>query len=81
MLLSIEEIETTLRETLADLSEADVRRAARAIVERSGTWREVDLEVDALGAEYSVQCRDICAIGASVEQGMRVRAFIAEPPA
>jgi hypothetical protein len=76
MLLTIEEIETTLRENLPELSVADCHTAARAIIESCGKWRELD--ANEFGSEFSVQCRDICAIGEAAEQGLRIRAFVCQ---
>ncbi len=77
MLLTLNELEDTLRKTLPDVSNKDIRRAAQAISEATGKWQEVDLS-ETLGAEISVQCRDICALGQAHDKGLRIRAFIAK---
>jgi hypothetical protein len=74
MLFTIEEIEAALREKLPNLSVDDCHDAAKAIITSDGKWRELD--VSELGSEFSVQCRDICAVGEAVEQGLRIRAFV-----
>ena len=75
MLLTIEEIKETLKRALPNVSPKDIDRAAAAIIETSGAWQEVDLK-DKLGAEVSIQCKDICALGAAHDEGMLIRAFI-----
>ncbi|GEM_PF-2235149 len=80
MLLTQEEIKTILQKTLPKLSEKDAEAAASALVKDVSEWKEVDLPGH-LGAELSVQCRDICALGAAYEEGDRIRAFIRKKPA
>lgn len=75
MLLTLEEIKTALKKALPATPAKDIERAAQAIVEASGKWQEVDLK-DKLGAEVSIQCKDICALGAAHDQGRQIRAFI-----
>ena len=77
MLLTVEEIENILRKTLPGIPLENIRRAAQSIIEATGKWQEVDL-TETLGAEISVQCRDICALGQAHDKGLRIRAFIAK---
>ncbi len=79
MLLTIEEIKEALKKTLPNIPGKDIERAAQAIIEASGAWQEVDLK-DKLGAEVSIQCKDICALGAAHDEGMLIRAFIQRKP-
>lgn len=75
MLLSKGEIEAILRKTIPNVSDKDIQKAAQSLVEATGQWKEVDL-AGALGAELSIQCRDICAIGDAHQKGLRIKAFI-----
>jgi hypothetical protein len=75
MLLTIEEIKEALKKSLPNIPSKDIERAAQAIIEASGKWQEVDLK-DNLGAEVSIQCKDICALGAAHGEGMQIRAFV-----
>lgn len=77
MVLSGEEIRNALKKTLPKLTNQEIDKAARSILEASGQWREVDLK-DKLGAGLSVQCRDICAIGDAFSKNMQIRVFIKE---
>lgn len=75
MPLSLEEIQNVLKGALPFLAANDIQRAAEAIRKAAGNWKELDLK-DRLGAELSVQCRDICAIGQAYQEGVHIRAFI-----
>ena len=75
MLLTPEEIKEALKKTLPKLSNEDIERAAKAIVESNGKWREVDL-TENLGAAISVQCADICCLGEAYSKGKQIKAFI-----
>ena len=77
IMLKEEEIENLLRKTLPEVSDSDIRRVARTLRDAAGQWKEVDLS-ETLGAQYSVQCRDICALGMAHFKGQRIRAFILE---
>ena len=77
MLLTIDEIEGVLRKTLPYVPDKDIHRSAQSIIEAAGKWQEVDLS-ETLGAEISVQCRDICVLGQAYDKGLRIRAFIAK---
>ena len=77
MLLNEKEIEKALKQALPKMDQGSIDRAVKAIVEASGQWKEVDVKEE-LGANISVQCRDICALGAAHEKGLRFRVFIAD---
>jgi len=77
MLLTTVKIENLLRETLPNVADEDVHCTAKSIIETTGKGREVPLGEN-LGAQYSIQCKDICAIGKAYEEGYRIRAFITE---
>ena len=77
MPLTMEEIESLLKKTIRGATSTEIRRAALLIIEAQGKWKEVDLS-ESLGAIYSVQCKDICAIGKCHENGFKIRAFIAQ---
>ena len=77
MLLTEEEIEKTLKEALPGVPQKDIHRAAQSVASTMGKWKEVDL-TEVLGASYSVQCKDICAIGSAFSQGKKIRTFVAE---
>ena len=77
MLLTVDEIKDTLKKTLPFVPDKDINRAAQAIAEAAGKWQEVDL-TETLGAEISIQCRDICAIGAAHNKGFHIRTFISK---
>lgn len=76
MLLTQEEIENVLKKMLADVSPSDISRAATALVEESTQkWSEVNI-AESLGANYSVQCKDICVLGDAIAKGTDIKAFI-----
>lgn len=77
MLLTMEEIESALKRSLPTVADKDIRSAAEAIVQAAGKWQEVDLS-EKLGAEISIQCRDICALGAAHDKGLQIRAFVSK---
>ncbi len=77
MLLSKNEIITILKSDLFGVPEEYLEKAAQSLVEATGKWHEVDL-ADVLGATFSVQCRDICAIGEAYQKGLRIKAFVEE---
>ena len=77
MLLTQAEIEDVLRKTLPGVQEKDIRGAAKSLMEATGKWQEVNLS-ETLGAEISVQCRDICALGQAYDKGLHIRAFVAK---
>ena len=77
MLLTIEEIEDSLKKALPTVPAKDVRRAAEAIIKAAGKWQEVDLS-EKLGAEISIQCKDICALGSAHDKGLQIRAFVSK---
>ena len=77
MLINEKEIEQALKRTLPKVDEQSIQRAVKAIVEANGHWKEVNVKED-LGANISVQCRDICALGAAHEKGLSFRVFIAD---
>ncbi|MFA5059559.1 MAG: hypothetical protein WC676_02930 [Candidatus Omnitrophota bacterium] len=77
MVLTLTEIEDILKKNLPSASEKDIQKTALSLIEATGKWKEVDL-VETLGAELSVQCRDICVLGNAHHNGKRIRAFITE---
>jgi hypothetical protein len=77
MLLNEKEIEQALKRALPKVDQESIQGAVKAIVEAQGQWKEVDVKED-LGAQVSVQCRDICALGAAYEKGLLFRVFIAD---
>ena len=79
MLLTLNEIEDVLRKTLPGVQDKDIRCAAKSLIDATGKWQEVDLS-ETLGAEISVQCRDICALGQAHDKGLCIRAFVAKEP-
>jgi len=78
MLLTLDEIRTILKENLPKASDQEILRAADALSQAKGRWKEVNV-ADTIGAQLSVQCRDICALGEAYQKGTKIRAFIAEP--
>ena len=74
MVLIQKEIEAVLQKSLPNLSDVDVRKAAKSITEATGEWKEID--TSNLGASLSVQCCDICALGEAHDKGLRIRAFV-----
>ena len=77
MVLNEKEIEQALKQALPNVDQGSIQRAVKAIIEASGQWKEVDIKEE-LGAVFSVQCRDICALGAAHEKGLSFRVFIAD---
>ena len=77
MLLTLNEIEDVLKKTLPEVQDKDICRAAKSLIDATGKWQEVDLS-ETLGAEISVQCKDICALGSAHDKGLHIRAFIAK---
>ena len=76
MLLTAQETETVIRETLGWLAKEDILRMVDALEAASQKkWHEVDIKEN-LGAGMSVQCRDICEIGAAHHEGRAVKAFV-----
>lgn len=76
MLLTAQETETVIRETLGWLAKEDILRMVDALeVSSQKKWHEVDVK-ESLGAVMSVQCRDICEIGAAHHEGRTVKAFV-----
>ena len=75
MLLNQQEMEQVLKKVLPQLSQSDIKIAVAALENAMGQWKEVDL-AENLGADVSVQCQDICALGAAHHKGCRIRAFI-----
>ena len=75
MILTPDEAEAALAKALPGLSEAQRAAAVEAIEAAGGTFEEVDL-ADHLGAEVSIQCRDICVLGELHDRGVPIRAFV-----
>ena len=78
MLLNREEIKKTLKETLPKLTESELDLASAALIAGSNKkWKEVDLK-ESFGANLSIQCKDICALGEAHNKGKVIKAFIKE---
>ncbi|OGX25107.1 MAG: hypothetical protein A2787_03085 [Omnitrophica WOR_2 bacterium RIFCSPHIGHO2_01_FULL_48_9] len=75
MLLNQNEIIGILKKVLPKTSEEDIRKAAEALTVAAGNWQEVDLK-ETFGASYSIQCKDICALGEAFDKGQEIKAFI-----
>ena len=75
MLLNQSEIAGTLKKALPKLSEEEIKKATEALMTAAGEWQEVDLK-EMFGANFSVQCKDICALGEAYDKGQKIKAFI-----
>ena len=75
MLLNQEQVTKTLKQTLPKLTELELSLATAALMAASKEWQEVNLKEN-LGANVSIQCKDICALGEAHDRGVEIRAFI-----
>ncbi|OGX05684.1 MAG: hypothetical protein A2Z88_00350 [Omnitrophica WOR_2 bacterium GWA2_47_8] len=75
MLLDQNEIANALKKALPKLSAEDIQKATAALMAAASNWQEVDL-TEKFGANMSVQCKDICALGEAHDKGKKIRAFI-----
>ena len=76
MLLTTLEAENVIKKTMGWLSKEDIQRIVSELEAASRKqWHEVDAKED-LGAGMSVQCKDICELGAAHHGGRTIKAFV-----
>lgn len=76
MLLTAQEAENVIKKTAGWLTKEDIRKIVEDLEAASQkTWHEVDTQEN-LGAAMSVQCRDICELGAAHHDGRAIKAFV-----
>ncbi len=75
MVLDDEDIKKALKEVLPKLSAEDILKVVAVLRVASCNWQEVNVK-ETIGAQISVQCKDICALGEAFDKGLQIRAFV-----